>query len=104
MPGVGLIFFLIVTYGLSALRTSQERQQELVHFIVHDLRSPLTSVLFGPQTLQRVGHEAINDEQKTLGETALGSGERMLTLINAILDSFRLEQWQMPLQLSEVTV
>jgi signal transduction histidine kinase len=45
--GVRFGFFIIVNFMLSALRAAQHRQEELAHFIVHDLRSPLANVLPG---------------------------------------------------------
>jgi signal transduction histidine kinase len=42
---VRLSFFLIVTYILSTLRIVRENQESLTHFVVHDLRSPLSVIL-----------------------------------------------------------
>jgi hypothetical protein len=42
---VRLGFFLIVTLTLSLLYRTQERQEELMAFLVHDLRAPLVGHL-----------------------------------------------------------
>jgi signal transduction histidine kinase len=97
-------FFLIVTYTLSGLRSSRERQEELSQFIVHDLRSPLSNVMTGLQTFQDVSGETLNSTQHDLIQMCLVSCNRMLTLINSLLDLARLESGQMPLQLGEVNV
>jgi len=101
---VRLAMFLIVTYTLSALRSLQKQQEELIHFIVHDLRSPLTSILVGLKALQRAGHATLDANQRTLVETAIGSGDRMVTLINSILDLSRLDHGEMPLRIQDIDV
>jgi len=97
-------FFLIVAYALSALRASKERREELGQFIVHDLRSPLSNVMAGLQILQDTGDETMTPTQKGLAEMCLMSCNRMLTLIDSLLDLSRLESGRMPLQLSEISV
>jgi signal transduction histidine kinase len=101
---VRLGFFLIITVALSALRTARERQEELGHLIVHDLRSPLANIMAGLQTLQDITEESADPAEKQLVDICLVSCHRMLTLINSLLDLARLESGQMPLQLSEVRV
>ena len=101
---VRLGFFLIVTQALSGLKASKERQEELSQFIVHDLRSPLGNVMTGLQTLQEVADETMDTTQKDLIQMCLTSCNRMLTLVNSLLDLARLEGGHMPLQSSEVNV
>lgn len=101
---VRLGFFLIVTLTLSALRAAQARQEELGHFIVHDLRSPLSNVMIGLQTLQDIVGETGDAIQGELVDTCLVSCQRMLTLINSLLDLARLESGKMPLQLEQTQV
>ena len=101
---VRLGFFLIVTYVLSRLRASRERQEELSQFIVHDLRSPLGVVMTGLQTLQEVAGETMDTTQEQLIQVCLVSCNRMLTLVNSLLDLARLESGHMLLHLSEVNV
>jgi signal transduction histidine kinase len=101
---VRLGFFLIITFTLSALQATQERQEELGQFIVHDLRSPLSNVMTGLQTLQDIAGETMDATQKSLVEMCMVSCNRMLTLINSLLDLAHLESGQMPLQPSMVSV
>jgi signal transduction histidine kinase len=99
---VRLGFFLIVTLAVSALRNAQERREELAQFIVHDLRAPLSNVMTGLQTLQEIGGETQDEAQKSLIEMCLVSGNRMLTLINSLLDLAQLEGGRMALAQSDV--
>lgn len=99
---VRLAFFVTVTVALDAIRQGQLRQEELSHFIVHDLRSPLSNVMIGLETLQEINAEIEDPMQLELITTCRLSGQRMLTLINALLDLARLERGQMPLQIEPV--
>jgi signal transduction histidine kinase len=101
---VRLGFFVIVTYALSALRASRERKAELVNFIVHDLRSPLSIVMTGLQTLRELPGETLSPTQSDLIDLGMSSSTRMLILINSILDLARLEGDEMPLQPAEIEI
>ena len=99
---VRLAFFVTFTIALDAIRQGQLWQEELSHFIVHDLRSPLANVIIGLETLQEINAETDDPMQMELITTCRLSGQRMLTLINALLDLARLERGQMPLQIEPV--
>jgi signal transduction histidine kinase len=93
-----------LAFAVSALRVSHERQEDLVRFIAHDLRSPLGIVIGGLQALKESGGETMDTAQRDLVETSIVSGNRILMLVNSLLDVARLESGQMPLQLSQVDV
>jgi len=97
-------FFLIVTFSLSALTSTQKRREELLHFIVHDLRAPLSNVISGLQGIQHFGSKAMDSTVSDFVRMCLISSNRMLTLIQSILDLSRLQGGKMPLQLAEVPV
>lgn len=101
---VRLGFFLVVTLTLSSWQASQRRQESLMHFIVHDLRSPLSTMMMGLDVLQLHDDNNLNETQQTVITDSLTSGRRMLTLINALLDLPRLESKQLPLQITNVNV
>lgn len=96
--------FLTVTYMLSSLLASRKRQEELMHFIIHDLRSPLTNVLTGLQTLRQMRNGQMDESEQELLDMALISSNRILTLVNSLLDLPRLEHRKMPVQTQEVCV
>ena len=101
---VRLGFFLVVSQALSGWRASKERQEELSQFVVHDLRSPLGNVMTGLQLLQESAAETMDATQQDLVEMCLVSCNRMLTLVNSLLDLARLEGGRMPLQCRDVDV
>ncbi|GBC95347.1 Adaptive-response sensory-kinase SasA [bacterium HR16] len=96
--------FLTVTYMLSGLLATRKRHEELMHFIIHDLRSPLTNVLTGLQTLRQMRAIQMDESEQEMLDMALISSNRMLTLINSLLDLPRLEHRKMPVQRQEVSV
>ncbi|MGQ9487069.1 MAG: sensor histidine kinase [Armatimonadota bacterium] len=96
--------FLTVTYMLSGLLASRKRHEELMHFIIHDLRAPLTNVLTGLQTLRQMRDGRMDESEQEMLDMALISSNRMLTLINSLLDLPRLEHRKMPVQTQEVSI
>jgi signal transduction histidine kinase len=101
---VRLAFFLIVTYALSALRESRAQQEELTAFVVHDLRSPLGNIMTGLGTLRDFSDAGADPMQRPVLDICLSSSERMLTLINSLLDLARLESGNMPVQSDTINV
>ncbi len=103
---VGFGFSLIVAYSLAALHEALILQEQLSQFIVHDLRSPLTNVITGLQTLQGMHTDETPDVEKELVDMAVISADRQLTLINSLLDLPRIESGKMPMdrQVVEVSV
>ena len=101
---VRLGFFLTITLTLSSLHISQHKQETLMHFIVHDLRSPLATMMMGLDVLQFSDTGNLTATQQTVIKDSLSSGRRMLTLINSLLDLPRLEQGKMPLQITKFNV
>ena len=75
-----------------------------MHFIVHDLRSPLSTMMMGLDILQFNDDGNLNETQQTVITDSLALGKRMLTLINSLLDLPRLENRQMPVQITNIYV
>jgi signal transduction histidine kinase len=88
-------FFFIVASALSSLRATRNRREELLQFIIHDLRSPLANVMTGLEILHDDADARLDSEQKNFVEMCMASCRRMLTLINALLDLPRLEKRRM---------
>lgn len=68
----------------SQLQALEEWRDDMTHMIIHDLRTPLTSVMMSMQTLEVVGD--INQEQREIMEMAITGGETLLGMINDLLD------------------
>lgn len=77
------------------LQALGEMRDDLTHLIVHDLRTPLTSVLSGIKTLEVAGE--LSETQRELLTMAIRGGETLLGMINDLLDVSKMEGGSLPL-------
>ena len=77
------------------LQELEKLRDDLTHMIIHDLRTPLTSVITGMQTLEIAGD--LNMDQREMLDLAVVGGETLLGMINDLLDVEKLESGTMPL-------
>ena len=97
------IGWVIILRDMTEEKELQQVRDSLSSMIVHDLRSPLTSMLTG-LTIVR---DRIPAEQKTplimqAVDVSLRSCNKMLTLVNTLLDIARMETGDLALNLSPV--
>ncbi len=83
------------------LQQLERLRDDLTHMIVHDLRTPLTSLLSGLQTVPLVGE--MNPVQTEMLEIAVTGGETLLNMINDLLDVEKMEQDSVPLVKTTLT-
>ncbi|PIZ48907.1 MAG: hypothetical protein COY42_05355 [Armatimonadetes bacterium CG_4_10_14_0_8_um_filter_66_14] len=95
---VRLGFFLATSTALAELAASREKQRELTEFLVHDLRSPLTNVHSGLHTLRGAAADRMDGLDKEVLELAVVSMDRVLTLVNSLLDLSKLSNGKMPVR------
>ena len=98
-----LTIFLVLTTVIASLKESMRRQEELTQFIVHDLRSPISSSITGLQTLQELATNFSDIEQEMVS-LALVSNQRALGLVNSMLDVAKLESGSMSVQKSDISL
>lgn len=75
------------------LKSAQEARDALTHMIVHDMRTPLTNVITGIQTIQH-----LEPGSKVAGELmqgALTSANHLLIMVNDLLDLSKMEAGEM---------
>jgi len=89
---------LIVLHDVTAEHLVERMREDLTRTTVHDLRNPLTSISGAIQLLEDGIRDTLTAEQKQLFDIASRNTQRMLNLVNAILDINRLEDGQMPLE------
>jgi signal transduction histidine kinase len=85
-----------LTRAHAELQASQQAQRELTEMIVHDMRTPLTSVISGLQTVAMLD-ESEGETRQILLQSAREGGQRLLRMVNDLLDINRLEAREMPL-------
>ncbi len=90
---------LIILRDVTALRVADKMRDSLMHTMVHDLRNPLTGIMGSLKLLSKHVVATLPAQYQTLFDIAHSSTERMLELVNAILDISRLENGRMPLTL-----
>jgi len=79
----------------SRLRAVEQLRDDLVHMVVHDLRSPLSVLLIN---LRLLGLAAtLGDDDQQILKSAVGSAEAITQMTNTMLDVSRLEAAKMPL-------
>jgi signal transduction histidine kinase len=87
---------LLVLRDVTEERQVQNLREELTDTLVHDLRNPLTNIRMALELLDQVSAGAATQQQIDVLRIARTSAQRMLGLVNAILDVSRLESGLMP--------
>jgi signal transduction histidine kinase len=82
-----------------ALYESNRLKGDFLARMSHELRTPLNSILGFSEVL--VSSEGLTDKQQRWARNIQSSGERLLTLINDILDLAKIEAGKMDVKLSE---
>lgn len=76
-------------------------KEDFLHSITHDLRNPMTSIRGFLKFLIDGIAGPVNEQQKKMLETMDRASNRLMTLINDILDNAKLEAGRMALTLNE---
>jgi K+-sensing histidine kinase KdpD len=94
--GEGLVFFLVLIFGLWKIRSSikkelqlSERQNNFLLSVTHELKTPLAANKLYLQTIQKRNLD--EDKRRDLMEKAIQENERLEIMIDNILNASRLE-------------
>ncbi len=99
------IGWVIMLRDMTEERELQHVRDALSNMIVHDLRSPLTAVLASASLLRdRIPPEGRTPIVSQAVDIALRSCDRMLKLVNTLLDIARLESHEIQLSMSPVSL
>lgn len=91
----------VITFTNIAERKELETlRDDLNGMIVHDLRTPLTSLLTGLQTLALIG--PLDAEQREFLELATQGGQTLLGMINDLLDVSKMEAGSIRLEVADL--
>jgi signal transduction histidine kinase len=104
----GAFFLAVLLGGMAVLsrailhdRELRHRQQNFLAAVSHEFKSPLASVRLAAETLVMRSKEP--DTQR-LGRRILDDGERLLRMVENLLDTARLEEGRQPLSRKTVDV
>lgn len=88
----------IYSFDITQQQAAERLREALTHMLVHDLRNPLGAIYTGLQyLLMDLAAPSAPELEKVL-RIAYHNAERMIRLINDILDVSRLESGQMPVE------
>lgn len=82
------------------MRALDKVKNDLTHMIVHDLRTPLTSLLTGLLTLD--ASESLDEMERELLTLSISGGNTLLGMINDLLDISKMEDGSMQLEKKEM--
>lgn len=77
-------------------------QDDMVHLLVHDMRTPLQSLLLGIQMLPLSG--PLSNEQQELQTVSEAGVKRTLELVQTLLDSTKLAHGEFPIQIQPLQI
>ncbi len=96
----GAIGQVIVLHDITEEKELERMREDLIHMIVHDLRSPLTAIMGGLHLARELINRGFDMARVTqLLDIAASSSENMLELVNSLLDISQLEAGQMRLEI-----
>ncbi|MFM6945620.1 MAG: sensor histidine kinase [Flavobacteriales bacterium] len=94
--GEGAVFLLILIFGIYRIRKSiskefelQKRQNNFLLTVTHELKTPLAALKLYLQTLQK--HSLTDEKKEQIIDGALSENERLVQLIENILNTSRAE-------------
>ncbi len=83
------------------LRKLEELRDNLVHMVVHDMRTPLTAIYGFLRTLETLEGESLSDQGREFVQTALASTEDLVEMVSSLLDVSKMEAGEMKLNLTQ---
>ena len=98
-----LVFYIVSTYRR---RANQQMNEEKMKFLInatHDIRSPLTLILSPLNHLKRHLDESQTDAHRDV-ETIERNAQRILNLVNQILDVRKIDKQQMQLHCQQTNI
>ena len=98
-----ILGWLLLLRDVTHERELAKMREDMTSMVIHDLRSPLSSVLGGADLLLDMEEDPDSTASRVLS-IIQRSGQKMLELINSLLDISRLENGRMPLELGRTSL
>jgi len=83
---------LIVLHDVSRDRMVEKMKTEFVSLVAHQLRTPLTAVNWSMEMLKKGDFGKLSEKQNEVIENTLHNNERLISLVNNILNLTRIEE------------
>lgn len=94
----------IILQDVTKFRLMDDAKTNLVGTVSHELKTPLTSLRMALYLLLEQNLDALSKQQRELLEDARNDADRLLRILDTLLDLTRLESGASPLERSEVGV
>ncbi|MFX0543020.1 PAS domain-containing sensor histidine kinase [Roseovarius sp. S4756] len=98
----GSDFFLILLSDISDMVEQDRRKSEFVSTVSHELRSPLTSIKGALRLLLSSKAITLPQNARDLLEIAHRNSDRLILIINDILDLEKISNGEMPMEIQDV--
>lgn len=95
---------LLTLRDITAAKETERIRQDLTNMMIHDLRSPLASIMSSIDMFFRGTAGDISKVQREILSIAYTSAQSLLNMVNLLLDISRLESRQMPLDRTHTEV
>jgi len=83
------------------LRKLEKLRDDLVHMVVHDMRTPLTAIYGFLETLERLEGKSLSEQGREFVQTALASTQVLVEMVSSLLDVSKMEAGEMKLNRTE---
>jgi PAS domain S-box-containing protein len=83
---------IVVLHDITREKTIERLKSEFVSVSAHQLRTPLASIKWSLETLLKGRVGKLNDDQERIVKKAFSSTERMLMIVNDLLNVVRIEE------------
>jgi two-component system, NtrC family, sensor histidine kinase KinB len=94
----------VILQDVTKFRLMDDAKTNLVGTVSHELKTPLTSLRMALYLLLEQNLSALSEQQRELLEDARDDADRLLRILDTLLDLTRLESGAAPLQRTEVGV
>jgi PAS domain S-box-containing protein len=94
---------LLILHDITNRKQQESAREDITHSMVHDLRSPISNSLFALEMLKNTGNQSDADNQR-LVDLTYENTEKVLNLVNHILDVNKLENGSIPVQPTAVSL
>ena len=93
---------MCVVHDITERKQIDQMKRDFVAMVSHDLRTPLTSIQMVHSLLAAGAYGDLNDDGKESVQGAQDSCDRLITLVNDLLDLERMESGRMDLSLDSI--
>lgn len=95
--------YLLLMHDITRRKEQETLREDITHSMVHDLRSPISNSLFALQMLKgTLAEDDASADSQQLVDMTFANTEKVLRLVNNILDVNQLENGRIPIKPSHI--